>query len=646
MGGRIPARDGARGGSASSIVIASVLLLLLLTAPLARATTVSPSEASKVAEVRPEFISFGVDMSQLTERNSGQPYDFTRPALLNLAKPLAPAFIRYSGTKVERTFYDDSNLLGPNDTPNAGYDFILSRDEWDAANQFAADAGLSVMASTSAGPGPRNPDGSWNPDNATALLQRAVDQGYPVEALMLGNEPNITYYGAENPTTYKAADYADDVDAFLQVRNSVMPDVPFVGPGPFFSTGAERPLFGAVLGPDVSDIMALTGDAYDAVSYHQYPAYGDSDKCKNLTPRLPADTLSDAFLDIPKGAYEYMDQMRDEHAPGKPLWIDESGNTACGGVLGYSDKFISTFYYLNSLGYLAQQGVEVVTRWTISGPQPYALIDDETLKPRADYWAALMWRKLMGETVLAPEVESPDPKVRVYSQCLPDSVGGVTTLLLNTNRTEARSVSLDRPGSDSASQYVVTGALDGDEVSLNGALLEAGADGTPPEITGVPVQEGSISVPAASYAFVTVPGAESVDCGEPVEPHPDYAVHVKLTAPKQSLGRILRTGRIHATCKPDMASRCRVYALIPRRQARRIGLKQKAMKGKVSIGSTAVKIGRPAARKVTLKLGKHALKRLRMAPPRFRPRITLVALASGESIAFAGSDTLRLRLKR
>ena len=38
----------------------------------------------------------------------------------------------------------------------------------------------------------------------------------------------------------------------------------------------------------------------------------------------------------------------------------------------------------------------------------YALLDDHTYAPRPNYWAALLWRRLMGTTVQIPEFRS-DP---------------------------------------------------------------------------------------------------------------------------------------------------------------------------------------------------------------------------------------------
>lgn len=634
-----------------TLVVATVLFLFSGVS-VVNATSVNTRGAKQVATVKPEFISFGIDASQLYERSSGQPFDFNRSALDKLAAPLAPAFIRYSGTKVESTFYDDTNQLGPNDAP-AGYknvvdgnrSYVLSRDEWVAALEFADRNGLSVMASTSNGPGPRNLDGTWNPDNARELLERAIAEGHPPAAMMLGNEPNITYYGAGTPQPYTANDYARDVDDFLALKNELIPDSTFVGPGPFFSTGAERPLYGGTLGPDVSDIMAATGDRYDAVSYHQYPAFGDSEKCAGLTPRLPEDTLADEFLDRPKGAFEYMDSLRDLNAPGKPLWIDESGNTACGGVLGYSDRFISTFYYLNSLGYLAQNGVEVVTRWTLSGPQPYALIDDETLEPRADYWAAILWRKLMGQEVLKPTVTDPDPKLRTYSQCMPHQQfpGGTTTLLLNTSRTDSKEVAFTDDGLDQARQYVVTGDLADSKVILNGTVLEPAEDGSVPAIEGVPLQNGKVAVPAASYAFVTMPGANSTSCGGI---HVDRGVQVKLTVPKQSLRKIKRTGRIKAVCRVSIVADCSVSASLTNRQARRLGLKPKKRKGVLVASTNLQQVAANRNRALTLAVKMSVLKKLRKAPPRLRPRIDMTAFASGIGIAFSDQDSTTLRLRR
>ena len=452
--------------------------MLLVLSPSALAASLDARGSRPAGTVDREFVSFGIDISQLTERSSGTPFDFSRPRLARLVRALGPAYIRFSGTKIDQTYYDPTGSLGPN--PPGAYKFVLGAREWDAANRFAAANGLRVIIGVNGGPGPRNPDFTWNPDNARALLARAAAIGLPPAVVSFGNEPNITVYGSANPASYSAADYARDVRAFLALRAEVARRSTFIGPGSFFTTGAERPIANAPLGPDTSAIMPLTGRLYDAVSYHHYPAFGNTAICSGLQPRPPTDPLAAEFLDRVKGSLAYMRGLRNANAPGRPLWVDEFGNTACGGVVGYSNTLAASFYYLNALGTMARGGVHVATRWTIAGTQPYALLDDATLTPRPDYWAALLWKRLMGTTVLDPAVTGAPAGLRLYSSCTPGVRGGVTTLALNTDHSAPAAIHLRGPGARGASLHAVTGDLAGDRVTLNGRPLELTAAGELP----------------------------------------------------------------------------------------------------------------------------------------------------------------------
>ena len=84
----------------------------------------------------------------------------------------------------------------------------------------------------------------------------------------------------------------------------------------------------------------------------------------------------------------------------KSLWITETADAACGGN-SWVSTFLDTFRDLNQLGSMAQRGVDVVMHNTLDASD-YGLLDENTLAPRPDYWAALLWRKLMGTTVLNP----------------------------------------------------------------------------------------------------------------------------------------------------------------------------------------------------------------------------------------------------
>ena len=94
--------------------------------------------------------------------------------------------------------------------------------------------------------------------------------------------------------------------------------------------------------------------------------------------------------------------LRDRLEPGKPLWITETADAACGGN-SWASTFLDTFRYLNQLGSMAQRGVQVVMHNTLDASD-YGLLDENTLAPRPDYWGALrggnLWNNL--SSILAP----------------------------------------------------------------------------------------------------------------------------------------------------------------------------------------------------------------------------------------------------
>lgn len=87
---------------------------------------------------------------------------------------------------------------------------------------------------------------------------------------------------------------------------------------------------------------------------------------------------------------------------------------------------------MNEHASLAQRGVKVIAHNTLAASN-YGLLDENTFASRPNYWAALLWRKLMGSTVLKLTASS-DPNVHLYAQCLRDRPGGVAVLAINADR--------------------------------------------------------------------------------------------------------------------------------------------------------------------------------------------------------------------
>src|SRR3977135_1347475 len=112
----------------------------------------------------------------------------------------------------------------------------------------------------------------------------------------------------------------------------------------------------------------------------------------------PEVALSEASLAQTDQALGFHRTLRDAFEPGKPIWLTETADAECGGNR-WSATFLDTFRYLDQLGRLAKAGVQVVMHNTLAASD-YGLLDETTFAPRPNYWGALLWRRLMGSTVL------------------------------------------------------------------------------------------------------------------------------------------------------------------------------------------------------------------------------------------------------
>src|SRR5919201_613535 len=97
---------------------------------------------------------------------------------------------------------------------------------------------------------------------------------------------------------------------------------------------------------------------------------------------------------------QLVERARTQYSPGAEVWLGESGNAQCGGEPGVSDALAGTLWWVDQLGALARRGQRVVFRQTLVGSD-YGLLDDQTLDPRPDYWASILWKRVMGTKVLS-----------------------------------------------------------------------------------------------------------------------------------------------------------------------------------------------------------------------------------------------------
>ncbi|MGB8030422.1 MAG: hypothetical protein WCF30_12260 [Terracidiphilus sp.] len=494
----------------------------------------TPATMSRIGTVDERFQSYNVEMLEVTGGNFWKPYgnpsnagaklvqpsssapagmnpdmfqyrppiDLTNLRRRRLAVALGPAYVRVSGTWANTTYFYDATGPAPKSLPK-GFNGVLTRQQWKGVIDFANAVNAKTVTSFATGVGTRSSAGVWTPREASKVLAYTRSIGGNIAAAEFMNEPTAAAMGGA-PKGYDAAAYGRDLAVIRPFVKKTAPNLVILGPSSV-GEGGTMVLPGGMLRSE--DLLKAAGPVFDAFSYHFYGAV--SNRCASLGANdLTTEdaALSNEWLSRTDTVEAFYANLRDRFEPGKPLWITETADAACGGN-SWASTFLDTVRYLNQLGSMAQRGVEVVMHNTLDASD-YGLLDENTLAPRPDYWAALLWRKLMGTTVLNPGAFSA-AGLHVYAHCLRDTPGGVTVLVINANRTAPQS--LDVP--IAAELYTITaGSLLSNQVRLNGNELSLGADDALPQLMGTPTDSGNLIFPPTSITFLAIPNANNSAC--------------------------------------------------------------------------------------------------------------------------------------
>ncbi len=430
------------------------------------------------------------------------PIDLTNVRLRKLAAALGPAYMRVSDTWANTMYFQDSDVTKPGPAP-AGFGSVLTGPEWKGVIEFSKATNAKIVTSFSIGAGVRDETGVWTPVEAAKVLAFTRKAGGSIAAAEFFNEPNMAAIEGA-PKGYDAADYGRDFKVFRAYIRTTDPEMMILGPGP---VGEGRVLGQMPSGIKTEDMLQAEGPGLDAVSYHFYGAV--SQRCTSMGAafQTTADAaLTKEWLFATDAEAAFYGKLRDRYEPGKPLWLSETADAACGGN-PWAATFIDSFRYLNQLGTLATQGVKVVMHNTLTGSD-YGLIDRDTLTPRPNYWAAVMWYKLMGTTVLDAG-SSPAPNLYLYAHCLNGHPGGVALLATNADRAAERELRLPT----ASSRYTLSAPeLLGTEVQLNGVDLKLSKDGDLPVIQGAHTPVGTVRLAPASITFLALLNADNPSC--------------------------------------------------------------------------------------------------------------------------------------
>jgi heparanase len=444
----------------------------------------------------------GMDPNMYQQR---PPIDLTNPRLRMLAAALGPAYVRVSGTWANTAYFQNSDQPTPK-TPPKGFGGVLTRRQWKGVIDFAHAVDAKIVTSFATSAGTRNPAGIWTPDQARQLLDYTKSIGGSIAAAEYMNEPTYAEMGGA-PKGYDAARYGRDFSVFLPFVKKAAPDMVVLGPGGVGEGIALAPigLAGSIIKSE--DILKVTGPKFDGFSYHSYGA--TSKRCASMGPASQTTAeaaLSEDFLSRPDRIEAFYANLRDTFEPGKPLWLTETADAACGGN-PWASTFLDSFRYLDQLGRLSKRGVQVNMHNTLASSD-YGLLDDNTFMPRPNYWAALLWHKFMGTTVLDPGLSTAS-NLHLYSHCMRGQPGGVALLVINTDPSASQSLNL----AVAAERYTLTApSLEGTSMQLNGSELKLGEDDAMPSLTGISTGSGRLTFPPATITFLAIPNANNANC--------------------------------------------------------------------------------------------------------------------------------------
>ena len=426
------------------------------------------------------------------------PIDTTNPRLIKLAKELGTVWVRVSGTWATKTYYD---FDGTGVTPE-GYQSRMTKQQWSNLLDFVDAVDGKLLISVANCQGLHAAEEPWNPSEAEKIFALSKELGHPIDAVEFTNEPNMMEMTGF-PAGYTPECFRRDQDLFHKWLQKNYPDTIIVGPctidtmqmGP--GGGKSSAGIGAAFGTTCSTDELLSGCEImpQVFSYHYYN--GVSERLASVMPTAhwqPEEATSEPYLSMAAYAALGAAPLRDKYVPGGEMWVTESGDAGGGGDT-WASTYLDVFRTLNELGEFSTITNGVIFHNTLASSD-YGFLKHGTFEPRPNYFAVLLWQRLMGKVCYASG-EAIREGAHVYVHSRKDGKDGYVYLVIN-NSAETTAVELPKE----AEAYVLTGkdGLRSRVMQLNGKELALGENDTLPEMKGAAVS-GTVEQPAYSCAF-------------------------------------------------------------------------------------------------------------------------------------------------
>lgn len=442
--------------------------------------------------------------------------DLQNQRLNKLAAAIAPGTLRIGGSldKVVQYLVDGETEAACNSS------LCLNMTRWAQVVDFAIRIGAKITWGLSY-PVAAGTEETWNGTNPTAFLAHIAGNATQSQVIQGGIElgEEIDPHEGEGPAFQQ---YADSWPVFASARDKLWPSNPpqTYGPCP------GMPSF-----DNVSDfwIPMLNQTAHqrtmDVVVFHSY-------NNPSSWPWLLDLTLQQARTLVPLVAA--IDTAAGLPQPRRVV-LGEGGPHNGGGIMGVTNTFASSSYYMDALGLLPVVGVTGFNRQALVGGD-YELLNRTTFLPNPDYWVAYGYRLLVGPKVLTTFALAPtDPvlnaSLRVYAHCAQTadpnraSKGDVVIFWSSADISREYDLRLSGlPALDGVDVYALTPheeiAATGPAnvftklVDLNGQLLALGPDDSLPSWApaSLPAGAAQIRVPPAAVGWAVLRGAAADAC--------------------------------------------------------------------------------------------------------------------------------------
>ena len=499
---------------------------------MAERVILNPGAAKALRTVNPRLISYNVEMTEVTGgtfwkayteaqvdgteefpvikdwSNMGNlqqwydPIDTTNPRLIKLAKELGTAWVRVSGTWANKTYYDFDGKC--NGKAPEGFQNVLTKQQWLNLLDFVKAVDAKLLVSIANCPGIHAADEPMPFEQADLLFRTSKEYGVPISAAEFTNEPNLIALSGL-PKGYTAADHARDHDLFGAWLKENYPECLFVGPCTvgdidMFGMGNDGAGGGMAAGFQMVTTEELLGEyksKMDVFSYHYYN--GVSERGAAMGGHWPYEAiLSEQYLGIAAHCARQYTAKRDKYVPGGEMWVTESGDAGCGGNT-WASTYADIPRTLNELGEFTTVTDGVIFHNTLASSD-YGWLKHGTFVPRPSYFAVLLWKKLMGNTVFTSGEEN-RPGAHVYCHDRADGKEGKAYLVINSSWTEPTTVEL--PGE--ATVYALTGktGMRSRTMCLNDNELTLSENDELPALTGVKAS-GTVEVAPGGCTFIVV----------------------------------------------------------------------------------------------------------------------------------------------